>query len=148
MNWDKLLAENRVKLHKTSAIELAQLREVVARDLKDAEISELSIDRRFACLYSAALRIAHMVTACSGYKISASTGHHKTSFEVLKLSLGKSVHPYAIYFDVCRRKRNIVEYDSSCVATEDEVTELREKVLEFQNIVEKWIIDNYPKLSR
>ena len=57
---------------------------------------------------------------------------HETSFEVLKLVLDKSIEPYAVYFDVCRRKRNIVEYDASSVATETEVRELRAKVLEFQ----------------
>ncbi len=75
MNWEKLLAEKRVKPHKTSLIEMVQFREIVARDLKDAQIRGLSIDRRFACLYSAALQLAHMITACSGYRIAATAGH-------------------------------------------------------------------------
>jgi transcription elongation factor Elf1 len=113
VNWEELLAEKRVKPHKTSLSEIVQLREIVVRDLKDSKIKELSIDRRFACLYSAALQLVHMVTACAGYRVSAVSGHHKTSFEVLKLAMGKSVITYAVYFDVCRRKRNLDQADSS-----------------------------------
>ncbi len=148
MNWEKLLANKLVKSHKTDLVEITQLREIVARDLKDARIKELSIDRRFACLYSAALQLAHMVTACNGYRVSAVSGHHKTSFEVLKLSIGKSIISLAAYFDVCRRKRNIVEYDGSSIVTETELVELQKKVLEFQDIIENWIKKNYPKLSK
>ncbi len=147
MNWDGFLAEKRIKPHKTSLSEMVQLREIVARDLKDAQIKELSIDRRFACLYSAALQLAHMVIACAGYRALPVSGHHKTSFEALKLAMGKSVTPYAVYFDVCRRKRNIVEYDGSAIATETEVAELQDKVLEFQEMVELWIQQNHSKLS-
>ncbi len=148
MNWEKLLANTLVKSHKTDLVEITQLREIVARYLKDARIKELSIDRHFACLYSAALQLAHMVTACNGYRVSAVSGHHKTSFEVLKLSIGKSIISLAAYFDVCRRKRNIVEYDGSSIVTETELVELQKKVLEFQDIIENWIKKNYPKLSK
>ncbi len=148
MNWEKLLAEKRIKLHKTSLSEMVQFREIIARDLKDAQIIELSMDRRFACLYSAALQLAHMVTACAGYRVAAISGHHKTSFEVLKLAIGNAAAQHATYFDACRRKQNIVEYDSSSVATETEVVELKDKVLEFQEMVELWIKQNYPKLTK
>jgi hypothetical protein len=148
MSWEKLLANRLIKPHKTDLIEITQLREIVVRDLKDARIKELSIDRRFACLYSAALQLAHMVTACDGYRVSAVVGHHKTSFEVLKLSIGNSISPFAAYFDVCRRKRNIVEYDGSSIITETELVEIQSMVLEFQDIIENWIKKNYPKLSK
>ncbi len=105
MNWEKLLADKLIKSHKADMVEITQWREIVARDLKDARIKELSIDRRFACLYSAALQLAHIVTACSGYRVSAVSGHHKTSFEVLKLSMGKSITPFAAYFDCVQKEK-------------------------------------------
>jgi hypothetical protein len=147
VSWEKLLADNRVKTHKTSLAEMIELREVITRDIKDAQIRELSLDRQFACLYSAALQLAHMIIACAGYRVSPIAGHHKTSFEVLHLILGKSIEPHSIYFDICRRKRNIVEYDTSAVATATEVKELHRKILEFQTIVEQWIGKNHPELS-
>ena len=88
MNWEGLLTEKRVKPHKTSLSEMVQLREIVVRDLADAQIRELSMDRRFACLYSAALQLAHT-----------------------------------------------------------EIHELQNKVLEFQELVERWIKQTYPHLG-
>jgi hypothetical protein len=43
-----LLADGRVRPHRTSAKEVADLLRVVDRDLADAEIPQLSTDRRFA----------------------------------------------------------------------------------------------------
>jgi hypothetical protein len=60
MSWQKLLAANRVKPHKTSRQELDGLRAVVQRDLKDAAIEGLSEDRRFATAYNAVLQLATM----------------------------------------------------------------------------------------
>lgn len=148
MSWAKLLADRRVKTHVTSPSEITQLRAVVARDLTDAQVVGLSPDRKFACLYSAALQLAHMVIACAGYRVSATSGHHKTSFEVLTPAMGQKAAPYAVYFDICRRKRNIVEYDNSSVATQTEVNELLIKVQEFEEMVEQWIKRKKPHLSK
>ena len=65
MSWQQLLASNRVQPHTTNTQELQGLRAVVARDLKDAALSELSIDRRFTIAYNAVLQLATMVIACS-----------------------------------------------------------------------------------
>ena len=48
MSWNVLLANGRVKRHKTSLREIEDLRAVVERDLTDAAVPEISADRRFA----------------------------------------------------------------------------------------------------
>ena len=53
--------------HMTSAAEIEELRSLVARDLKDAAISELSADRRFATAYNTVLQLSKMAIACAGY---------------------------------------------------------------------------------
>jgi hypothetical protein len=148
MSWQQLLAEKRVRTHSTSRGELAQLRLVVARDLSDGQVPGLSADRRFACLYSAALQLAHMAIACAGYRVAATSGHHKTSLDALELVIGGAVRPYSAYLDICRRKRNLLEYDSSSIATETEVQELLLKVSELEEIVEKWIEQFHPSLGK
>ena len=55
MSWQQLLARRRVQPHTTHAQELQGLRTVVARDLKDAALPNLSVDRRFAIAYNAVL---------------------------------------------------------------------------------------------
>lgn len=132
----------------TSAAEIGQLRAVVTRDILDAQVPGLSTDRQFACLYSAALKLTQMVVACTGYRVSAVSGHHQTSFEALELAIGPSITTYTIYFDACRRKRNLVEYDATSVVTESEVVELVLKVKEFENLVELWIESNQPQWAR
>lgn len=52
MNWKALLANGTVQPHKTSTKEIEGLRQLVARDLADAAVEELSADRRFATAYN------------------------------------------------------------------------------------------------
>ena len=63
MNWQTLLRAGRIKPHQTSKQELDDLRAVIARDLANAAIEELSDDRRFATAYNAALQAARMAVA-------------------------------------------------------------------------------------
>ena len=91
------------------------MRALVVRDLADAGIAGLSADRRFATAYNAALQVANMAIACTGYRVTAKTGHHKISLESVKLALGASADKYAEYFETCRRKRNVIDYTRSHV---------------------------------
>src|SRR5215831_3917576 len=74
-------------------------------------------------------------------------GHHRISFEVVKLALGKAAGPYSDYFDRCRRKRNVIDYDDAFVATETEATEVLTKAKEFAEVVERWITKNHSQLK-
>src|SRR5215467_2467929 len=90
MSWQALLANGRVKRHTTSRQEIEDLRAVVERDLQDANVQEISADRRFATAYNAVLQLAKMVIACSGYRVSG-LGHHQTTFEALELAMGPKI---------------------------------------------------------
>ena len=148
MTWTKLLASRDVQRHRTSKRELDDIRALIARDLADAGVTALSADRRFATAYNAALLAAHMAIACAGYRVTAKTGHHKVSFDAITLALGVAELKYADYFEICRRKRNVIDYTRSRVATETEAQEILDKATEFQQCVEEWIDSNYPNLGR
>jgi len=148
VTWTQLLANNEVKQHKTSKKELDSSRAVIVRDLADASIKGLSADRRFATAYNAALHAAKMAIAGAGYRVSTGAGHHKISFESVKLAVGKAADPYSDYFDRCRRKRNVIDYDDAYVATETEAQEILTKAKEFVDIVEQWIAKTHPALKR
>lgn len=147
MTWTQLLANNEVKQHKTSKKELDSIRAVTVRDLADASLKGLSADRRFATAYNAALQAAKMAIACAGYRVTTSAGHHKISFESVKLAVGKAAASYSDYFDRCRRKRNVIDYDDAYVATETEAQEIVKKAKEFLRMVEQWIAENHPSLK-
>jgi hypothetical protein len=44
---------------------------------------------------TAALLTAHMAIACSGYRVTAKTGHHKASLDAITLALGAGAGKYA-----------------------------------------------------
>ena len=143
MTWTQLLAKSEVQRHRTSTGELERLRAVVSRDLADAALEGMSADRRFATAYNAALQAAKMAIACAGYRVTGA-GHNRISFDVLKLAMGKAADPYSDYFDRCRRKRNVIDYDDAFVATETEAAEITAKAKEFVAAVEQWIAKNHP----
>lgn len=111
--------------------------------MNDAKVPGLSSDRQFATAYNAVLQLAKMAIACAGYRV-VGQGHHLTTFEALELAMGRSVIPLARYFETCRRKRNMLDYDMANVATETEVQELLEKAEQFRALVEQWVTQHYP----
>lgn len=124
------------------------MRALVARDLADSKVAGLSADRRFATAYNAALQAANMAIACAGYRVTAKTGHHKAAIESVKLAVGSTVDKYADYFERCRRKRNVIDYTRSHVATESEANEIVQQAADFHEFVEAWIDARFPNLRR
>ncbi|MGH9574507.1 MAG: hypothetical protein ACRD40_13385 [Candidatus Acidiferrales bacterium] len=85
-----------------------------------------------------------MAIACAGYRVGTTAGHHRISFESLRLALGQAADPYRDYFDRCRRKRNTIDYDYALVATETEAQEIAANAKEFLDVVEHWISVKHP----
>ena len=146
MTWTKLLASHDVQRHRTSKKELDDMRALVARDLADSKVAGLSADRRFATAYNAALQAANMAIACAGYRVTTKTGHHKVALDSVKLAVGSAVNKRADYFERCRRKRNVIDYTRSHVATESEANEIVRQATEFYEFVEVWIHTRFPNL--
>jgi len=146
MSWKKLQTERRVRTHKANKKELNELRALIARDLEDAAIQELSDDRRFAT-YNAALQTAKMSNACAGYPLASTPGHHRLTFEAARLALGASAARPLDFFEACRRKRNVIDYDHASVATRTEAEEIVAEANDFFELVEHWIAANHPKLN-
>lgn len=79
-----------------------------------------------------------MVLACAGYR-ALSGMHHRTTFDALPLAMGPGEARRARYFQVCRRKRNIVDYDLASGASAAEAAELLAAAHAFRVDVERWI---------
>jgi hypothetical protein len=88
-----LLTAKRLHTHVTSKQELDGLRELVERDLLDADIPKLSTDRRFATAYNAVLQLSKIAMACDGYRVATGLGHHQTTFEAAGFVLGPAGSP-------------------------------------------------------
>src|SRR5688572_13029398 len=113
MSWRKLLAENRVEAIATSLEEIAGLRDLVSRNLKDASLSGLSVDGRFAMAYNAARLLSTIAIRVSGYRVKGHGGAHFNTFLALEAAMGASISSLAGYFDSCREKRNELSYDAA-----------------------------------
>jgi hypothetical protein len=124
------------------------MRALVTRDLADAQVAGLSADRRFATAYNAALQAANMAIACAGYRVTAKTGHHRITLDAIVITIGAAASSYADYFEICRRKRNVIDYTRSHVATDSEAAEIVNKARELYEVVEIWIDAKFPNLKR
>ena len=93
-----MLADGRIRPHRPSVREVADLLRVIERDIADASVTQLSTDRRFATAYNAALLLATIVLHASGFR-TASTGHHRATFHVLPEILGPDAQARADYLE-------------------------------------------------
>lgn len=148
MTLNDLLNNRIIQEHTSSKDEVSDLRKLIKRDLQDASIKELSSDRRFATAYNAALQLSKMAIACAGYRVRVGVGHHQKTFEAVKSAIATTnIENLADYFDLCRRKRNDIEYDAAEIVTDSEAEELVKKTKEFECLVGTYPSDNYPQLS-
>ena len=142
MNLKDLLNQGRLRQHKTSKKEIKNLLALVRRDIKDAKVEGLSSDRRFACAYNAVLQLATILLYCKGYKPEG-TGHHFTVFQAMKIIMGNNYYTLADYFDSCRSKRNITDYDCAGAISDLEAEELIEEAESFLAVILNWLKKNY-----
>jgi len=141
MNLKDLLNQGKLRAHKTSKKEIGNLLAIARRDIKDSKIEELSTDRRFACAYNAALQLSTILLYYNGYKPEG-TGHHFTVFQTMKIIMGNRYFTLADYFDSCRSKRNITDYDFVGTISDSEVSELIEEAENFLEVVLDWLKKN------
>ena len=146
MSWAKLLAGNKVTLQPTSKAELDSLRSIVARSLSDVAVTGLSADARFIMAYDAARTLSVMIVRAAGYR-PKSAGAHYNTFLALEAA-EPAFAALSAYFDGCRIKRNVSEYDAAGGVTDTEAEELLKTVQQFAMDTEAWIAVNHPPLAR
>jgi hypothetical protein len=134
-----LASEGQFKAHKASQSEINQLLAVFDRDIADAQITNLSTDRRFIMAYSAGLTIGIVALAASGYRATGE-GHHYWTIQSLAFTLGSD--PKTIEkLNKFRQKRNIADYERIGMASDKEVGEMldlaKKIAVRFSSLVEK-----------
>ena len=146
MSLKQWLDNGWLKKHETGKQEIANLFQIVDRDLKDAQAKNISQDWRFGIAYNAALKLCTILLAAEGYRPERTLQHYRTIFAMPEI-LGKETIEDAQYLDTCRKKRNIAEYDQIGIVSETEAEEL----LKFAKILRKkvleWLKAKHPELS-
>ena len=138
------LNQGRLRHHRTSKNEIKQLLDVFARDIADAESNTISIDRRFATAYNAALMASTAALAASGYR-AAGEGHHYWTIQSLAFTLKLDAETIE-EFNRFRRKRNTIDYERAGSVSEREVLEMLELARSIRDKLEIWLRGNYPEL--
>ena len=140
MSLENWAANGWLRLHKTSAKEIANLLAIVDRDLTDASES-ISPDWRFGIAYNAALKLCTILLYASGYRPEKALAHYRT-IQSLAIILGDERNEDVEYLETCRKKRNVVEYDYVGGATGDDVEELIGFCKDLREDVLAWLSKN------
>ncbi|MDO9108863.1 MAG: hypothetical protein Q7U89_07765 [Coriobacteriia bacterium] len=147
MSLSAWLADGSVKSHAPQRKEILHLLAIADRDLSDANVAAVSVDRRFATAYSAALQLVTVVMRASGYRTASSAGgHHWKSIALLTEFMGPEQSDRKRYLDSCRRARNEADYDRVGVASKADLLELLQDTLEFRREVLDWLDAQHPEL--
>lgn len=146
MSLQQWLNEGKLKPHQTNSQEVAQLLQAIERNIRDASIEALSPDNRFTIAYQAALQLATILLYASGYRPSASVGHHYITIQSLRFTMGGEIKARIHYLDNCRKMRNASEYERAGVVSNSGVAELLEELEAFRQDVLDWLKKFYPHL--
>ena len=144
MSLEDWLNEGHLKSYKTSRKEIEQLFAVFERDMADARVVALSVERKFESAYNAALVMARAALATSGYRTSGE-GNHYWTIQSLAFTLQMDADTIN-QFNKFRQKRNTSNYEMIGVVSEQEVTEMIALAQELRNLVTKWLEENHPNL--
>jgi len=135
-----------LRKYKTSAQEVANLLTLVERDLTDAAREEISTDWRFNIAYNAGLQLTTAVLYAAGYRAGRGESKHYRVIQALPLAMGPQFSTIRDYFENCRRKRNVSEYDAAGTVSGKEAEDLLRTVQEFKIEVESWLKKNHPDI--
>lgn len=147
MNLRRFLEGGQLRQHRSSPTEIRDLFRVVDRDLKDAAVRGVSDDLRFQQAYQAVLTLGKAILAAAGYRTHGA-GHHWVTFQALREILGPDFHETLDYFESCRGKRNVLEYDRAGEVSEANSGELLGEARRFRSDVLKWLAVHHPALTR
>jgi hypothetical protein len=134
-----------IRPHKTSREEIAGLLAVVERDLATSADANLDGDWRFAIAYNAALQCAALALKAWGYEVPKGGGAHHHTIESLKFTLaddGTVIDPLQAF----RAKRGGGIYETTGIASDSEVEELRQLAGSLRDRVLLWLKTKRPEL--
>ncbi len=124
--------------HETSRNEIAGLLAVVERDLKTCADPNLDGDWRFAIAYNAALQCAALALKAAGYEVPKGGGAHHHTIGSLKLTIGDDGEIVEL-LQAFRAKRGGGIYETTGVASDSEIKELRKLATVLRDRVMAWL---------
>lgn len=128
-----------------SATEVSGLLGVLDRTLEEVQGPLKYPDTRFDLAYRAVLTAATVVVRAEGARVSRQR-HHEFTFRALELMRIAGLSDRARYYDACRRKRNVAEYEMTGQVSESEAAELVAEAERLGAAVRDWLRREHPHL--
>lgn len=147
MSLEKWAEYGWLKAEPTSRDEIKSLLTIVRRDLKDANMTAISEDRRFEAAFNAARTAATIALRASGYRTSTQLGHHVKTIESLELTI-KADSKMIQKMKTFSRKRNVTSYDSAGNVSKQELELAIKTAAELHREVVTWLEKNHPELLK
>ncbi len=107
----------------------------------------MSDDGRFDRAYDAARALATLAIRASGYRVKGTGGGHYNTFLALEAVDPARFSPFSAYFNLCREKRNELNYVHAGVVSRSELDEILEQTPLFREAVEDWLREKHPELA-
>jgi hypothetical protein len=137
------LANDTVRAHGLTPEErvkrLQEMEAVARRHLIDADTSGLSADGKHNIAYTAARVAAEMVMVAEGFRAGRRTGKHASVFAFLAAVDEGRWSAEARYFDRCRRRRNISEYEQAHTVSPTEADAVAQEAERLLGEVLEWV---------
>lgn len=145
MTLENLFQIGKVKPHKTTRAEIAQLLAAVQRNLKDARLDAISPETRFDVAYKAVMQCALAALMANGFRPSTNEpGHHATVIQSLPKTMGLASERM-IVLDQLRKKRNLSDYTGEGVS-EEQASACARAAEDLAATLKQWLRAAHPEL--
>jgi cell fate (sporulation/competence/biofilm development) regulator YlbF (YheA/YmcA/DUF963 family) len=131
--------------HSSSKQEIKALLSIVDRDINQSRTIGLEPDWQLNIAYNAALQLATVALAASGYR-AAREAHHYRSIQSLAFTIGADKN-LVRQLDDFRKKRHISDYEQTGMVTQKEAGEMIALAQELRDKVTEWLKKNRPELT-
>jgi hypothetical protein len=118
---------------------------VVERDLAASADPKIDGDWRFAIAYNAALQCAALALKAAGFEVPKAGGAHHHTIESLRLTIGDD-GAVVIPLQAFRSKRGGGIYETTGIASNTEIEELRLLAMSLRDRVLAWLSTTHPEL--
>ena len=114
MSLDNLVG---ISLEKVApdAVTIGRLLSAAERNIKDAQVLEISAENRFDAAYKAIMQLANVALQANGFRtLTSKPGHHMTMIQSLGQTIGLDKGS-VIVLDALRKQRNVADYSGDIV---------------------------------
>ncbi|MBC5767373.1 DNA-binding protein [Ramlibacter albus] len=130
----------------TDREQIGKLLEAARRNIRDAQLEELSAENRFDASYKAIMQVAMVALLANGYRtLTSKPGHHQTAIQTLPLTIGVPKED-VIVLDALRKQRNLADYSGDLISDEA-VQECLASAQVLMSHVTKWLGKHRPELT-